>query len=44
MAVRAVKSDYWETGKVYAQRRRSDVAMNTEVRTVSDKVKKRGDE
>jgi len=44
MAVRAVKSDYWETGKVYAQRRRSDVAMNTEVRTVSDKAGKRGDE
>jgi UbiD family decarboxylase len=36
MADRAVKSEYWETGKIYAQRRRSDVAMNTEVRTVSD--------
>ena len=36
MAGRAVKSEYWETGKIYAQRRRSDVAMNTEVRTVAE--------
>lgn len=28
----AVKSEYWETGKWAAERRRSDVEMNTEVR------------
>ncbi len=32
----AVASDYWETGKWCAQRRRSDVAMNTEMRTLDD--------
>ncbi len=37
MAERAVNSDYWQTGKIIAQRRRSDVAMNAEVRTVDDK-------
>jgi len=26
-----VKGDYWETGKIIAQRRRGDVKMNTEV-------------
>ena len=36
MAELATKSEYWQTGQVNAQRRRSDVAMNTEVRTVSD--------
>jgi UbiD family decarboxylase len=30
----ATKSEYWETGKWSAQRRRSDVEMNTEVRTL----------
>ena len=30
-AERAVKGDYWETGKIIAQRRRGDVKMNTEV-------------
>jgi 4-hydroxy-3-polyprenylbenzoate decarboxylase len=34
MAQRAVRGDYWETGKIIAQRRRSDVKMNTEVRTL----------
>jgi len=36
MAQLAVKGDYWETGKIYAQRRRKDVEMNTEVRTLDD--------
>ncbi|MEE9195924.1 MAG: UbiD family decarboxylase, partial [Alphaproteobacteria bacterium] len=36
MAQLAVKSEYWETGKIIAQRRRSDVAMNTEIRTLKD--------
>jgi hypothetical protein len=31
-----VRGDYWETGKVIAQRRRKDVLMNTEVRDVED--------
>jgi len=31
-ADRAVKGDYFETGKIIAQRRRKDVRMNTEVR------------
>jgi UbiD family decarboxylase len=34
MADRAVKSDYWKTGEIIAQMRRSDVQMNTEVRHV----------
>lgn len=34
MAQLAVDSDYWQTGKLNAQQRRGDVAMNTEVRTV----------
>ncbi|MCH8097119.1 MAG: UbiD family decarboxylase [Proteobacteria bacterium] len=34
MAELAVRSEYWETGKIYAQRRRKDVEMNTEVRTL----------
>jgi 4-hydroxy-3-polyprenylbenzoate decarboxylase len=32
----AVKGDYWETGKVCAKRRRNDVEMNTEIRTLKD--------
>jgi 4-hydroxy-3-polyprenylbenzoate decarboxylase len=36
MAELAVKSEYWETGKVIAQRRRNDVAMNTEVRSLKE--------
>jgi 4-hydroxy-3-polyprenylbenzoate decarboxylase len=35
MADLAVKSEYWETGKVIAQRRRKDVKMNTEVRRLT---------
>ncbi|MEE8562860.1 MAG: UbiD family decarboxylase, partial [Alphaproteobacteria bacterium] len=34
MAQRAVRSEYWETGKIFAQRRRKDVAMNTEIRSL----------
>ena len=36
MARRAVRSEYWETGKVIAQRRRGDIPMNTEIRTLDD--------
>ena len=36
MARRAVRSEYWETGRIIAQRRRSDVSMNTEVRTLNE--------
>ena len=32
----AVKSEYWETGKWCAKRRRSDVKMNTEMRILED--------
>jgi 4-hydroxy-3-polyprenylbenzoate decarboxylase len=32
----AVNSDYWQTGEWCRQRRRSDVAMNTEMRTLED--------
>ena len=40
-AERAVKGDYFETGKEIAKRRRKDVAMNTEVRDLSEpKAKK----
>ena len=35
-AERAVKGDYFETGKLIAQRRRKDLKMNTEVRDVED--------
>ena len=37
MAKRAVESDYWTTGDIIAQRRRNDIEMNTEVRTLKDK-------
>jgi hypothetical protein len=33
-----VRGDYWETGRIIAQRRRRDVAMNTEVRDVADEL------
>ena len=33
---RKVSDEEWQTGKVIAQRRRSDVAMNTEVGTLKD--------
>lgn len=32
----AVQGEYWQTGQIIAQRRRSDVPMNTEVRDVKD--------
>jgi 4-hydroxy-3-polyprenylbenzoate decarboxylase len=35
-AERAVAGDYWETGRLSQQRRRNDVAMNTEVREVDE--------
>jgi UbiD family decarboxylase len=35
-AQRAVDGDYFETGKLIAQRRRNDIEMNTEVRTLTD--------
>jgi len=35
-AQRAVRGDYWETGRWCAEHRRSDVAMNTELRTLDD--------
>jgi 4-hydroxy-3-polyprenylbenzoate decarboxylase len=38
MAKRAVESDYWVTGDVIAQQRRSDVTMNTEVRRLKPKT------
>lgn len=37
MADRAVRGDYWETGEIISRQRRSDVAMNTEVRHVRKK-------
>jgi 4-hydroxy-3-polyprenylbenzoate decarboxylase len=36
-AERAVKGDYFETGKLLEKRRRKDVRMNTEVRNVDEK-------
>jgi hypothetical protein len=33
---RKVSDEEWQAGKVIAQRRRSDVVMNTEVRTLKD--------
>jgi len=35
-AERAVKGDYFVTGEIIAQRRRKDVAMNTEIRDLKD--------
>jgi len=35
-AERAVQGDYFETGKIIAQRRRKDLKMNTEVRDVEE--------
>jgi UbiD family decarboxylase len=39
-AERAVRGDYFETGKMIAKRRRKDVAMNTEIRDLEDEPKK----
>ncbi len=36
MAQLALDSDYWETGKAYAKRRRKDVEMNVEIRSLED--------
>ncbi len=36
MARRAVRSEYWDTGKIIAQRRRNDIPMNTEIRTLDE--------
>lgn len=36
MARRAVRSEYWTTGQIIAQRRRGDVPMNTEIRTLDE--------
>jgi UbiD family decarboxylase len=36
MARRAVRGDYWQTGEIIAQKRRSDLKMNTEVRTLGE--------
>jgi len=36
----AVKSEYFKTGELIAKRRRRDVKMNTEVRTLKDPAKK----
>ena len=35
-AMRAVRGDYWETGRIHAQRRRKDVEMNTNAADVPD--------
>jgi 4-hydroxy-3-polyprenylbenzoate decarboxylase len=41
-ATRAVRGDYFETGRELEKRRRKDVAMNTEVRNVKPSKKTRG--
>ena len=43
-AAMAVKGDYFETGKLLAQRRRKDVGMNTEVRDMHDRPPAESDE
>ena len=40
----ATESEYFETGRIIAQRRRNDVEMNTEVRRVDEGVEGGGDE
>lgn len=44
MARRAVRSEYWTTGQIIAQRRRGDVSINTEVRTLDEGNPGAGDE
>ena len=44
MARRAVRSEYWTTGQIIAQRRRGDVPINTEVRTLDEGNPGAGDE
>ena len=41
-AERAVRGDYFETGKRLDKRRRKDVRMNTEVRNVTESAPKAG--
>jgi 3-polyprenyl-4-hydroxybenzoate decarboxylase len=41
-AARAVAGDYFETGALLEARRRSDVAMNTEVRRVTERKSRQG--
>jgi UbiD family decarboxylase len=43
MAQRAVKGDYWQTGEIIAQKRRGDLKMNTEVRTLGEGTPGAGD-
>ena len=43
MAQRAVRGDYWQTGEIIAQKRRGDLKMNTEVRTLGEGTPGAGD-
>ncbi|MBD21071.1 MAG: carboxylase [Rhodospirillaceae bacterium] len=43
MAQRAVKGEYWQTGEIIAQKRRGDLKMNTEVRTLGEGTPGAGD-
>ena len=38
----AVKGEYFQTGKLFAKRRRKDVRMNTEVRDVPESPTRQG--
>ncbi len=44
MAQRAVRGDYWQTGEIIAQKRRGDLKMNTEVRTLGEGTPGAGDQ
>ena len=44
MALRAVQGDYWQTGEIIAQKRRGDLKMNTEVRTLGEGTPGAGDQ
>ena len=43
MAQRAVLGEYWQTGEIIAQKRRGDLKMNTEVRTLGEGTPGAGD-
>ena len=43
MAQRAVRGEYWQTGEIIAQKRRGDLKMNTEVRTLGEGTPGAGD-
>ncbi len=43
MAKRAVRGEYWQTGEIIAQKRRGDLKMNTEVRTLGEGTPGAGD-